>query len=329
MTVQTLPFGTETTLRLCDYEPGAADFRSAVVGGLSAPRKHLPCKFFYDERGSQLFDQICGLGEYYPTRTEMRIMRRHAGDIAVALGPRCLLIEYGSGSSTKTRVLLDHLADPAGYVPIDISRTHLMRSAGALAAGYPGLTVLPVCSDYTTPFDLPDCGARPASVAAYFPGSTIGNFEPAEAVAFMAGVRRQCGHGSGLLIGVDLKKDPAVLHAAYNDAAGVTAAFNLNLLRRINAELDGTFDLAAFHHYAHYNPDLGRVEMHLISGRAQDARVGASVFSFDHGESIHTESCYKYTTEEFGELAAAAGYRVASVWLDDRKWFSVQHLVSA
>ena len=328
MTVQTLLDGPGATIHLHDYQPAVEDFRGAVVAGLSEPLKRLPCKFLYDDLGSQLFERICRLDEYYPTRTELRIMRRHAAEMAAALGPRCLLVEYGSGSSLKTRLLLDRLRDPAGYVPIDISRVHLLRAARGLAAAYPGLDVRPVCADYTAAFRLP-AFARPASsVVAYFPGSTIGNFEPAEAVEFLANVRRTCGPGSGLLIGVDLKKDPALLHAAYNDAAGITAAFNLNLLRRINAELGGTFDEGAFRHYACYNPPAGRVEMHLVSLAAQHADVDGVRFRFEQGETVHTENCYKYTLAQVRALAERAGYRLDQTWLDEREWFSVHHLQS-
>ncbi|HVF11165.1 MAG TPA: L-histidine N(alpha)-methyltransferase, partial [Abditibacteriaceae bacterium] len=247
-----------------DFEPQADCFREEVLHGLQQPQKELPCKYFYDERGSHLFDQICRLEEYYPTRTELAIMQEHAGAMAQLLGRGCLLIEYGSGSSLKTRVLLDHLAAPAAYVPIDISRAHLMRSAGRLAAAYPGLKVLPVCADYTTDFTLPTCHRPIARKAVYFPGSTIGNFDPTQAQNFLCHIAEICGVGGGLLIGIDLKKDACILEPAYNDARGVTAAFNLNLLRRINRELGADFQLDRFQHYAFYNEELGRIEMHLV-----------------------------------------------------------------
>jgi dimethylhistidine N-methyltransferase len=317
------------TVQLLDFEPAADDVRAQVLAGLSQSPRTLPCKLFYDERGSQLFDAICQLPEYYPTRTELAIMRAHGPEIAAALGVNTLLVEYGSGSSLKTRILLDHLADPAGYVPIDISRSHLMHAARALAASYPTISVRPVCADYTRPFSLPTFAERrPARVVGYFPGSTIGNFEPDAALAFLKSVRATCGAGSGLLIGVDLKKDPALLHAAYNDAAGVTAAFNLNILTRINRDIGSSFNPAAFAHYAFYNPRAGRMEMHLLSRRAQTVHLGAAAsVHFDNGESIHTESCHKYTLDTFAALAAAAGYRRERVWTDSRAWFSVQYLV--
>ena len=313
---------------LTDLEPPVDDFRAAVLDGLAAGRKTLPCKFFYDDRGSHLFDRICDLPEYYPTRTELAITRRSATAVARAVGPEPLLVEYGSGSSTKTRVLLDALRSPAGYVPIDISRSHLLAAARAIAADYAGLAVHPVCADYTRPFALPVDAAAAHNVVAYFPGSTIGNFEPDAAVAFLANVRRTCGPGSSLLIGVDRKKDPARLHAAYNDAAGVTAQFNLNLLHRVNRELGGTVDVAAFAHYAPFVPHLGRMEMHLVSLRRQTATVAGRPVSFDLGESIHTESCHKFTPESFAAVAAAAGYRPRQTWADDEGLFGL-HLLTA
>ncbi|HEX4123942.1 MAG TPA: L-histidine N(alpha)-methyltransferase [Tepidisphaeraceae bacterium] len=316
---------------LHDCGPRPDDFRAAVREGLSANAKSLPCKFFYDRRGSELFDRICRLPEYYPTRTELAITRRHAGHMAQAIGPVNRLVEYGSGSSIKTRLLLDSL-DLASYVPIDISREHLLHSASRLAERYPAIAVQPVCADYTADFSLPplptgDFAAE--QTLAYFPGSTIGNFEPAEAVAFLQSVRDHCGPGSGLLIGVDLKKDPARLHAAYNDAQGVTAAFNLNLLTRINRELAGNINLDAFAHYAGYNVDRGRVEMRLVSLASQTLNAAGTRFNFDEGEGIFTESCYKYTLDGFESLAADAGYRVHSIWLDDDRLFSVQYLRGA
>lgn len=310
---------------LHDFAPAKDDFRSQVIHGLRQTRKHLPCKFFYDRRGSELFDQICELPEYYPTRTELGIMTRHAAEMAEALGPRCRIVEYGSGSSTKTRLLLDHLTDPAAYVPLDISREHLLEASHRLAERYPGLQVLPVCADYTSRFALPGAvGARRTII--YFPGSTIGNFEPHDARSFLMAAAQRAGVGGGLLIGVDLKKDPNTLHAAYNDAAGVTAAFNLNLLTRINRELDGDFDLHQFDHYAFYNPRLGRIEMHLASRCVQTAAVGAGRFDFREGETIFTESSYKYTLSGFASLAAASGWRVEKIWTDEQRMFSVQYL---
>lgn len=315
----------DRTIRLHDCAPAPDDFRAQVLRGLGRTRKELPCKFFYDQHGSELFDRICELDEYYLTRSELEILRCHAGEMAACLGPRSVLVEYGSGSSLKTRLLLDQLPDPAAYVPLDISREHLLSAAGRLAGHYPGLNVLPVCADYTCHFSLPVCEGAARTVI-YFPGSTIGNFEPHEARAFLRSAGQRAGSGGGLLIGVDLKKDPALLHAAYNDAAGITAEFNLNLLARINRELEGSFDLSRFAHYAFYNPRLGRIEMHLISRADQTVVAGGAHFSFREGETVFTESSYKYTIGEFESLAASAGWTVRQVWTDDRKRFSVQYL---
>lgn len=318
-----------TDVELLDFHPEPADVRTEVLAGLARPQKTLPCKFFYDTRGSQLFDDICRLPEYYPTRTEARILQDNLPAIAQAIGPRALIVEYGSGSSTKTRLLLDHLSDLAGYVPIDISCTHLMQSARTLAATYAELPIKAVCADYTRPFHLPAFAERPASVVAFFPGSTIGNFEPDEAVAFLSAVRRTCGPGSSLLIGVDLKKDPAVLHAAYNDSAGVTAAFNRNVLRHINDQLGSDFNEAGFDHYAFYNVPAGRMEMHLVSRAKQTVTIDDRTFTFAAGESVHTENCYKYTVPAFQTLAAKAGYTAEQVWTDADQRFSLHFLTTA
>jgi dimethylhistidine N-methyltransferase len=301
-------------------------FLDEVQRGLQQPQKSIPAKFFYDVRGSRLFDRITDLPEYYLTRTEMGIMKRFVGEMVEWMGPRTLLVEYGSGSSLKTRILLDHLTDPAGYVPLDISKEHLLRSAATLAAAYPDLVVLPVCADYTTAFDLPDFdGARPV---VFFPGSTIGNFTPDEARAFLRRIAGSVGPGGGLLIGVDLKKDAAVIEAAYNDAQGVTAAFNKNVLARINRELGGTFDLDLFEHRAFYNRAHGRIEMHLFSLVDQCVRLGALRIPFQRGETILTEYSYKYSLDDFAALAASAGFAVEQVWTDDERLFSVQDLVT-
>ena len=315
-------------VEICDLAPERASFLADVLAGLAGPRKTLPCKYLYDEAGSALFERICELDEYYPTRTELGILHRHAGAMAAALGPRCLLVEYGSGSSTKTRLLLERLEDPAGYVPVDISREHLLRAAGALSARHPRLRVLPVCADFTRPFELPPV---PGTLrrAAYFPGSTIGNFAPAEARKFLAQVAEQCGPGGMLLIGVDLRKSRAVLEPAYDDAQGVTAEFNRNLLRRINRELGASFDVASFDHRAFWNSAEGRVEMHLVSRREQTVRVGGRSVRFARGESIHTESSHKYELGEFAALARSAGFEVLRVWTDEARLFSVQLLRTA
>jgi dimethylhistidine N-methyltransferase len=313
-------------ISLHDLSHGQTASLEEVLRGLRSPQKELPCKLFYDEYGAHLFEQITALDEYYPTRAEQRIMRAAAGEITTQLGPDCLLIEYGSGSSQKTRILLDNLDRPAGYVPIDISGEQLRESAAALADSYPGLRVLPVCGDYTgslqLPSQLPMCKRR----VAYYPGSTIGNFVPEDARRFLARIAEVCGRDGGLLIGVDLKKDPLMLHRAYNDALGVTAAFNLNILARLNRELGADFAVDQFRHYAFYNPVFARVEMHLVSLTEQVVRLKDIAIHFDRGESIWTEASYKYSPPEFATLAAAAGWRVRQVWTDDRGLFSVQYL---
>ncbi len=309
-----------------DRAPDLAAFRAEALTGLRSFEKTLPCKYFYDRRGSQLFDQICDLPEYYPTRTEAGIMRDHAEEMAALFGPDCLLIEYGSGSSTKTRILLDHLPHLAGYVPMDISREHLYQTAAGLATAYPHLDILPLCADYTTGFDLPAARRPVRSRAVYFPGSTIGNFHRDQAETFLRQIAGVCGPGGGLLIGVDLKKDPQVLNAAYNDAQGVTAAFNMNLLRRMNDELRADFDLAQFAHRAFYNALAGRIEMHLMSLRAQTVHLGGVALPFEEEETILTECSYKYSLPDFAALAGAAGLAVRRVWTDSEQKFSVQYL---
>lgn len=314
-------------LRLTDCAPELGSFREEVLQGLQKAQKELPSKFFYDARGSQLFEQIGALDEYYLTRTELGIMRDHADQMAQLLGPQCLLVEYGSGSSTKTRLLLDHLRQPAAYVPIDISKEPLIQAATALAAAYADLEVLPVCADYTTDFELPVPTAPAARRVVYYPGSTIGNFDREPARRFLRRIAGVCGPGGGgLLIGVDLRKDPVKLHHAYNDWEGVTAAFNLNLLVRINRELGADFQPDRFRHYAFYNPREGRVEMHLVSLVNQTVHVGEAAFSFAIGESIWTESSYKYHLDEFADMAGAVGFAVAQVWTDPQGLFSVQYL---
>ncbi len=302
----------------------SSSFREEVLSGLSSSPKSLPCKFFYDQRGSELFERICELEEYYPTRTEMSIMRRFSGEMAECLGEDCLLVEFGSGSSLKTRVLLDEMVRPAGYVPLDISREHLLASSARLSQAYPDLDVAAVCADYTRPFTLPE-GLRPSRrTCVYFPGSTIGNFDPEEALPFLRQTARVCGSEGLLLIGVDLKKDPEVLRQAYNDAEGVTALFNLNILRRINRELDADFDLAQWEHLAFYNAAPGRIEMHLRSRTGQSVHIAGQTIRFSEGETIHTENSHKYTPREFARLASEAGFERLKIWTDPESLFSVQ-----
>lgn len=311
-----------------DYEPEVDDFATAVSDGLSRPQKAIPAKYFYDKRGSVLFDRICELPEYYVTRTEIALLRSKAPTVAALIGPRAHLVEFGSGSSIKVPILLDALERPAAYTAIDISRQHLLQATAALARTRHGLEVAAVCADYTIPFDLPRPKSEPrARPAVFFPGSTIGNFDPDEAALFLrntADLLRP--HGGAMLVGVDLRKDPAILHAAYNDSQGVTAAFNLNLLVRANRELMGDFDLAAFRHRAYYDAEIGRIEMHLVSSHAQTVRVAGRSFAFAAGETIHTENSYKYTIDGFQSLARRAGFEPARVWTDDRRLFSLHFL---
>jgi len=301
------------------------DFRQAVLTGLSRERRAIPAKFLYDARGSALFDEICDLPEYYLTRTETAILREHAGEIAAMAGRDCAVIEFGSGSSTKSRLLLDALQDVALYAPIDISRQHLDQSARRLQRDYPGLLIEPICADYMALEALPweSDGRRRLG---FFPGSTIGNLEPHEAVAFLTRARRLLGEDGALVLGADLKKDPKVLHDAYNDAAGVTAAFSLNLLRRMNRELHGTFDLANFAHEAFYDAAQGRIEIYLRSLCAQVAIVAGQSFSFAQGERIHTEYSYKYDLADIEDLAKRGGFALAGNWTDADRLFSVSYL---
>ncbi len=295
-------------------------FRDDVVAGLSAPQKFLPPKYFYDAAGSALFERICRLPEYYLTRAELALTRAHVGAIARFAGRGRRLVEYGSGESLKTRLVIRALR-PAAYIPIDISPDALRAAAARLAREFPWLEILPVEGDFSRPLEIPG-GRQPAVV--YFPGSTIGNLAPDEAHAFLSMSR---GIAARMLVGVDLKKDPVVLHAAYNDAAGVTAAFNLNLLARINRELGADFDLRRWRHYAFYNPHEGRIEMHLVALAAQTVRLGAHRFGFAAGETIHTENSYKYSLEEFRDLAGKAGFRSEKAWTDSRGLFALHGLV--
>jgi dimethylhistidine N-methyltransferase len=297
-----------------------SSFRDDVVAGLSAPQKFLSPKYFYDAAGSRLFERICRLPEYYVTRAELALMRRDLAAIARFAGRGCQLIEYGSGEGVKSRLLI-RAARPAVYVPIDISQAALDDAARRLGREFPGLRIHPLLGDFSRPIDIPVRRRMPSVV--YFPGSTIGNLTPEEAHAFLSMSR---GIAARMLVGVDLKKDPAVLHAAYNDSRGVTAAFNLNLLQRINRELGANFDLRRWRHYAFYNPAEGRIEMHLVSMGEQKVALGKHRFHFASGETIHTESSYKYSLDGFRELAAKAGFRGAKVWTDRRGLFALHGL---
>lgn len=310
-----------------DLHPEPEDFHSEVVAGLSQRPRQLAPKFFYDDRGSQLFEAITRLPEYYPTRTEIDLLQKHGQDMADMLGNDGLLFELGSGSDTKVRVLLDALR-PRAYAPIDISRESLRLAAGAIAGDHPKLEVHAICADYSKPLALPDIVATKRR-AVFFPGSSIGNFDPDQACDLLRRIVRIIGPEGRLLVGVDLKKSPAQLHAAYNDSQGVTAEFNLNLLTRINRELDANFDLAGFRHEAFYNAQLGRIEMHLVANTPQRIRIDGSSFEFQTGESIHTENSYKYSIEEFQALAVRAGMASLRVWHDDDALFSIHCLQPA
>lgn len=297
-----------------------------VLAGMGRTPKSLPCKYLYDARGSRLFERITELEEYYPTVTEFAIMEAYPDEIVACLGPRCLLLEYGSGSSQKTRLLLDRMQEPAGYVAIDISEEHLNASMRHLREMYPHIPMRAVPADYTTSFAVPSNGFDAARTVVYFPGSTIGNFEPREAHAFLARMAQAAGSGGGLLIGVDLEKDRDTVELAYNDAQGVTAAFNKNLLRRINRELGATFDPDAFRHRAVYNLDEGRIEMSLVSACDQTVRVNGHSVRFEEGEPIVVEYSYKFTLERFRGIAEQAGFAVRNVWMDTKRLFSIQYL---
>jgi L-histidine Nalpha-methyltransferase len=308
-----------------DLAPGEESFREAVLKGFRGSRKSIPCKFLYDARGSALFEEICRLPEYYPTRTEVAILEANAADITVEMGPHCRLIEFGSGGSHKARILLEALDRPAAYVPVDISREHLRGAAAGIAADFPLLPVIAVCADYTAAFRLPPLAGPSGKRVGFFPGSTIGNFEPAAAERFLANCSQILGSGGEMMIGVDLKKDPAILNAAYNDSAGVTAAFNLNLLVRINRELDGDLDLDRFAHLAFYKRAEGRVEIYIKSLADQEAQIAGQRFRFAAGELIHTEYSYKYAVPEFRALAARVGFRPVDTWTDPNDLFSLHY----
>jgi len=307
-----------------DYHPPAEDLLGEVLNGLSRRPKRLAPKFFYDRRGSRLFDAITRLPEYYPTRTEIGILQQQGEAIAAHLGHDSVLIELGSGSPRKIRVLLDSLR-PAVYMPVDISGEHLRDSASNISRDYPDMQVEAVCADYSASLHLPEM-PQEAARAAFFPGSSIGNFDPPAAVDLLRDVGEVLGPGGAMLIGVDLKKDWHKLEAAYNDSRQLTAAFNLNLLTRINREADADFDITRFAHRAFYNEAEGRIEMHLVSTCAQQVHVDGHRIEFAAGETIHTENSYKYSVEEFHDLGAEAGFAAEQVWIDNRNLFSVHCL---
>lgn len=302
-------------------------FLSDSLTGLTQDPKRLPCKYFYDQRGSQLFDQICETDDYYLTRTETAIMQQYAGEMGKCLGEEVMLVEFGSGSSIKTRYLLDQLLDPVAYVPVDISREHLQESADRISADYTDLEVLPVCADFTKPFALPNPKQRPSHDAVYFPGSTIGNFQPSQAKRLLESIAHMCGEQGGLLIGVDLRKDREILERAYNDDQGVTAEFNLNLLHRMQKELGASVDVNAFEHHAFYNSEEGRIEIYLRSRVDQTIQLDSQTVQVEAGELIHTEYSHKYTIDSFAQMAGEVGWTLRRWWTDENDYFAVMHLV--
>jgi dimethylhistidine N-methyltransferase len=306
-------------------DTATTEFATDVVAGLTATPKRLLPKYFYDGAGSALFEQITELPEYYPTRREIGILEEHAGDIAALIPPGAALVEFGSGSSTKTRKVLSTAASLAAYVPVDISAQFLQQQAAELRREYPKLAVLPVAADFTRPFELPDA-VRIMPRVGFFPGSTIGNFEPHEAAAFLRHAGRILGRGATFIVGVDLIKDTQVLQKAYNDPQGVTAKFNLNLLARINRELGAKFNLECFEHHAFFNRERSRIEMHLASLKRQRIKVCGECIDFRAGETIHTENSYKYSVASFGALARGAGWTPTAVWTDPDNYFSVHTL---
>lgn len=311
-----------------DATPDVSDDHAQILEGLRSEQKWTAPKYFYDERGSELFDEICRLPEYYPTRTELALMDRHLDEIARLVGPRASVIEFGAGSSVKVRKLLDSLDRPAAYVPVEISADYLVRQAEELARDYPDVHVQPVFADFTRPFELPDHPVTPERNLVFFPGSTIGNFTRPQAADLLEVMKLEAGAGGALLIGVDLRKDPAVLHAAYNDSQGVTAAFNLNVLERFNRELGANFDLENFRHEAIYDRGEGRIEMRLVSTQAQLVAIVGTRIPFAANEHIITEYSHKYSVDEFVALAEGAGFNAARTWIDDDSLFSI-HFMTA
>ena len=309
---------------LIDLHPAVADLRAEALAGLTATPKTLDCKLFYDERGALLFEQICELPEYYLTRVETALLQASMDEIVDVLGPRVQLIEPGSGAGTKTRLLLSALEDPVSYVPIDISKEHLRGVADAIREDYPGLEVQAVCADFGQEITAPEPSRPPARRIVFFPGSTIGNFDAADARDFLGRMAALAGPGGGILIGYDRAKDPSILKAAYDDSQGVTAEFNKNALVRLNAEADADFELDAFQHVARWNEELQRIEMHLVSTKDQTVTLGDTTLTFAEGETIHTESCHKYGPD--GVAPLAPGTELVRTWTDDQDRFGIQFL---
>ncbi len=313
-------------LKILYLESSPDDDEAEILSGLRENQKRISPKYFYDDHGSRLFESICSQPEYYPTRTELGIMESNIGEISDLIGPRASIIEFGSGSSIKTRLLLEQLTEPAAYVPVDISREPLASAAAAIAEEFASLEVLPVCADFTQPFDLPTPRVMPERNMVFFPGSTIGNFSREEAVDLLRVMRAEAKEGGGLLIGVDLEKPKEILEPAYNDSAGVTADFNLNLLNRLNREYDANFDLTMFRHKAIYDEEESRIEMRLVSMAHQQVDVASECFKLDEGEYIVTEHSHKFSIDRFESMSQAAGFSLKSVWTDQENLFSVQYM---
>jgi dimethylhistidine N-methyltransferase len=319
-----------TAIQPASAVPAAtSDLLADVISGLSSNPRSLPCKYFYDDRGAALFQKICELPEYYVTRTEVDILDRNRAEIASQIGANVELIGLGTGAGTKTRILIEALEQPAVYIPVDISEKQLRKSAALFRKIFPKLEVLPVCADYLQPVVLPSPRHQASRNVVYFPGSTIGNFEPNEALEFLRRIANVAGRGGGLLIGVDLQKDQSVIEAAYNDSAGVTAEFNLNLLTHLNRDIGADFDLSKWQHRAIYNSEAGRIEMYLISATNQTVHIGDREFSFGAGEKILTEHSYKHTPEGFIVLARKAGFDFVKLWTDEARLFGVFYFVTS
>ncbi|KMJ57272.1 methyltransferase [Bacillus sp. LL01] len=314
----------ENNIQGYDFYIEKENMREEIIRGLSSPIKTISPKFLYDHRGSELFELITGLDEYYPTRTEVKIFNEKIQEITMAVGDVHTLIEYGSGSSNKIKTLLHNFSSLKEYVPIDISRDFLFQSSLELGMQFPHITIKAVCGDYTAPLTLP-LESKGKKVI-FFPGSTIGNFEPVEVRNFLMKSAQLLNEGDGFLIGVDTKKDINTLEKAYDDAQGITAAFNLNLLTRINRELEADFNEEQFEHLAFYNKEKGRIEMHLESQYDQAVKIEEHEFYFRVGETIHTENSYKYSIGEFQEIAIQCGFKPSKIWMDDEEKFSVHYL---
>jgi dimethylhistidine N-methyltransferase len=312
-----------------DLQPETEDFLATVLSGLSQTQKAIPPKFFYDAKGSHIFDQICETPEYYVTRTEIALLVNIQAEIDALVKPDSVIVEYGCGSSLKIRALLSALSSAAGYVAIDISKSHLIATAIEIATEYPDIRVGAICADFAAELEWPEqAGLAQKGRLAFFPGSTIGNQTPQEAVQLLERVRHMVGDEGNLLIGVDLKKDFDLLNSAYNDAAGHTADFNLNLLHRMKNELNADLDISAFAHNAFYNEELSRMEMHLVSKVPHSIKIDGQTFNFKKGESIHTENSYKYSKVEFGNLARKAGFDIVESWCDENDLFSIHYMKS-